>query len=39
MGMYIFRPQEVNRDGQLEATQGQLTTPERWGSLAPSKQE
>jgi exodeoxyribonuclease VII small subunit len=35
--MYIFRPRKVNRDGQLEATRRQLTTPGRWGSLAPSK--
>ncbi len=27
MGMYIFPPRKVNRDGQLEATQRQLTTP------------
>jgi exodeoxyribonuclease VII small subunit len=35
--MYIFQGPQVNRVGQLEAPRGQLTTPERWGSLAPSK--
>ena len=35
--MYIFPLLEVNRTDQRQAPRRQLTTPGRWGSLAPSK--